>query len=111
MSDIVERLREQVRSDHSRGCMGRCYSCECGYDLQTEGLLEMAAAEIERLRIWEQIADSAREDALRARDKLTEAAAFLDRTASRLRADDISWGGIRDTAADCRAMAAKLRGE
>ncbi len=49
-SDIVERLRDQLRSDHARGCMGRQYSCECGYDLSTEGLLEMAAIEIERLR-------------------------------------------------------------
>ncbi len=48
--DLVERLREQVTSDHLRGCAGRCYTCNCGYDVATEGLLELAAAEIERLR-------------------------------------------------------------
>jgi hypothetical protein len=50
MTDIVERLREQIRTDHARGCQGRQYTCDCGYDLKTEGLLELAANEIERLQ-------------------------------------------------------------
>lgn len=46
MSDLIERLRAEAmqwdaaeamarlvtRDDHDRGCGGRCYSCECGYD-------------------------------------------------------------------------------
>lgn len=46
---LSARLRQQVVDDHVRGCMGRQYSCNCGYDLATEGLLEMAADEIDRL--------------------------------------------------------------
>lgn len=55
--DLVKQLQEQAGSDHVRGCQGRQYGCDCGYDLRTEGLLEQAAAslaakdkEIERLR-------------------------------------------------------------
>lgn len=48
-TELSKRLRQQVGDDHARGCAGRCYSCDCGYDLSTEGLLEMAADEIERL--------------------------------------------------------------
>jgi hypothetical protein len=47
--DIVARLREQVKDTHLKYCEGR-YSCDCGYNLKTEGLLELAADEIERLR-------------------------------------------------------------
>lgn len=50
MSELVERLRSQVTSDHIRGCQGREYGCSCGYDIATEGLLELAAAEITVLR-------------------------------------------------------------
>jgi hypothetical protein len=49
VSDIEERLREHISDDHVRGCEGRQYSCDCGYDLKTEGFLELAAAEIDRL--------------------------------------------------------------
>ena len=49
MTDIVERLRAQPKEDHISGCMGGQYTCDCGYDLKTEGLLEIAADEIERL--------------------------------------------------------------
>ncbi|MGX9392520.1 hypothetical protein ACWX0K_20565 [Nitrobacteraceae bacterium UC4446_H13] len=54
--DLVTQLREQASSDHIRGCQGRQYSCDCGYDIRGEGLLEQAAtaltearAEFERL--------------------------------------------------------------
>jgi hypothetical protein len=47
---LPARLRQQVKDDHARGCQGREYGCDCGYDLSTEGLLEMAADEIDRLR-------------------------------------------------------------
>jgi hypothetical protein len=50
MTDIVERLREQIMADHARGCQGRQYTCNCGHDLKTEGLLDLAADEIERLQ-------------------------------------------------------------
>jgi hypothetical protein len=50
MADIVERLHGQLSGDHKRGCQGRCYSCECGYDTSTESLMAEAADEIEQLR-------------------------------------------------------------
>jgi len=50
MSNIVERLRAYAKSDHEKGCMGRCYSCDCGYDAQRDPLLIQAADEIKRLR-------------------------------------------------------------
>ena len=50
MTNIVERLRDYALSDHHRGCPGRCYSCECGYDDKRDRLLKEAADEIERLR-------------------------------------------------------------
>jgi hypothetical protein len=49
MSELVERLRAHLGDDHVRGCQGRQYSCDCGYDLKTEGFLELAADELERL--------------------------------------------------------------
>jgi hypothetical protein len=49
MNDLVERLRAQLASDHIRGCMGRQYHCDCGYDIKTEGLLQTAADRIEAL--------------------------------------------------------------
>lgn len=45
--DLVSRLRDQLTGDHARGCQGRSYSCDCGYDLATEGLLELAACALE----------------------------------------------------------------
>ena len=50
MTIIVVRLHGQIASDHVRGCMGRQYSCDCGYDAETEKLLAEAADEIELLR-------------------------------------------------------------
>ncbi len=50
MTDIVERLHYYAATDHERGCQGRCYSCECGYDDKRDPLLIEAADEIVRLR-------------------------------------------------------------
>lgn len=50
MTDIVEKLRALATSDHERGCPMRSCSCECGYEGDTEKALNLAAAEIERLR-------------------------------------------------------------
>jgi hypothetical protein len=49
MNELVERLRAHLGDDHVHGCQGRQYSCDCGYDLKTEGFLELAADELERL--------------------------------------------------------------
>ena len=46
---IPSALREHITSDHFRGCQGREYSCDCGYDTKTERLLKIAAAHIEAL--------------------------------------------------------------
>jgi hypothetical protein len=46
---LIKRLREVVASGHARGCQGRTYTCDCGHDLVIEGLLEVAADEIEKL--------------------------------------------------------------
>jgi hypothetical protein len=35
---LVEHL---LADDHNRGCGGRCYSCECGYDDKTHQLADM----------------------------------------------------------------------
>lgn len=48
--DLVQRLREAVSEDHTRGCQGRQYSCSCGRDISLDVLLRAAATEIERLR-------------------------------------------------------------
>ena len=50
MSDILDRLKAYIRSDHARGCDGRCYACSCDYDAEGEDLHGLAFAEIERLR-------------------------------------------------------------
>jgi HPt (histidine-containing phosphotransfer) domain-containing protein len=50
MSAIAARLHGQLASDHVRGCMGRQYSCDCGYDAETEKCLAEAAAEIEQMQ-------------------------------------------------------------
>ncbi len=46
----AQALLDQAASDHERGCMGRQYSCTCGYDAATEALLIAAAGEIDGLR-------------------------------------------------------------
>src|SRR5262245_26729671 len=107
MSDIVERLREHAISDHSKGCDGRCYACGCGYDERTEFLLGEATAEIERLGAEHLKRCIELED---ARKQLREAAAFLDGLAERLtNIPEPQWKFLDKAAADCRAMAEKLR--
>ena len=49
VSDLARELRNHAVDDHTRGCGGRMYSCECGYDLKTERLLRAAAERIEQL--------------------------------------------------------------
>ncbi len=56
MTEISDRLRAHIGNDHLRGCEGRQYACDCGYDAETERLLGVAAIEIERLT--EQVAAS-----------------------------------------------------
>jgi len=50
MTEISDRLRAHIGNDHLRGCEGRQYACDCGYDAETERLLGVSAIEIERLR-------------------------------------------------------------
>ena len=47
--DRAQELRNHAVDDHTRGCGGRTYSCECGYDSKTERLLRAAASRIEEL--------------------------------------------------------------
>lgn len=49
MTDLVKRLREQISDGHAKGCDGRSYHCDCGFDIATEGLLELAASALESL--------------------------------------------------------------
>ena len=57
MSDIMERLREYASDDHERGCQGRYYDCQCGYDGKRDPLMLEAADRIAKLeaalRMWE----------------------------------------------------------
>ncbi len=57
MTDLVLRLREQLTSGHVKRCQGREYTCDCGYDLVNEGVIELAATEIETLRARVEAAD------------------------------------------------------
>ena len=50
VSDLALELRNHAVDDHTRGCGGRTYSCECGYDSKTERLLRAAAQRIEHWR-------------------------------------------------------------
>ena len=47
--NLAQRLQDHATSDHERGCMGRQYSCSCGYDATTEKLLIEAAEHIRGL--------------------------------------------------------------
>jgi hypothetical protein len=31
VSDLAQELRNHATDDHTRGCGGRAYSCECGW--------------------------------------------------------------------------------
>lgn len=46
---IAAGIRDHAADDHMRGCMGRQYSCTCGYDMATEEILKIAAGRIEAL--------------------------------------------------------------
>lgn len=46
---IVTGIRDHAEGDHARGCMGRQYSCECGYDHATDQILKIAADRIMEL--------------------------------------------------------------
>jgi hypothetical protein len=61
-----QRLRDHAASDHKRGCNGRYFGCECGYDRSTEELLGVGANELDRR--------SDRIAALEARNEELEAA-------------------------------------
>lgn len=80
VADLVERLREMVRTDHLRGCEGREYECSCGHiDRQDALMLEAAAAltslEAERDRLREalqeiaEMTDPDQPDSYRADDR------------------------------------------
>jgi hypothetical protein len=43
VTDLAQELRNHAVDNHTRGCGGRSYSCECGYDSKTEHLLRAAA--------------------------------------------------------------------
>ena len=82
IAELIERLREQITSDHVHGCMGRQYSCDCGYDLVTEGTLEQAATQLAALsaRVKEQQAFMKElTDALRAVRPLGGSELFVKR--------------------------------
>jgi hypothetical protein len=49
VAGLVERLRKIRNSDHVRGCEGRCMSCSCGYEADTEIALDEAAEAITAL--------------------------------------------------------------
>ena len=49
VSDLARELHNHAVDNHTRGCGGRTYSCECGYDSKTERLLRAAAQRIEQL--------------------------------------------------------------
>jgi hypothetical protein len=109
----IERLRELFRKDGEQHA-----EHICGLNERHETRLNAYAAEIERLQAWseklanERLQDGADIERLRAQN--TEAAAFLDALAERLEKFDRSrgyGGSMLVVAAECRAMAAKLRGE
>jgi hypothetical protein len=52
MSDktiLVGRLRHEASTGHHHRCNG-IHQCDCGFECSAEGLMEMAADEIERLQ-------------------------------------------------------------
>lgn len=50
MNDLVERLRALIpMDDHDRGCEGRNYTCQCGYDDRMEDGITEAADRITEL--------------------------------------------------------------
>lgn len=49
MDNLVERLHTLARGDHGRGCQGREYRCDCGYDAQAWEAAANAIARITEL--------------------------------------------------------------
>lgn len=47
---LIERLKDIYEGDHERGCQGREYDCECGYDEKVFATAKEAAAELTKLR-------------------------------------------------------------
>lgn len=45
--DLIERLMDVLSSDHKRGCDGRTYTCNCGYDDQVEQIADQATDRLE----------------------------------------------------------------
>jgi hypothetical protein len=108
MSDIVEWLR-------SLNVSGRSY---CSRYNEAADEIERLRVENENLRRWKAMDKPitaamavVSNDMQRLKAQHTEAAAFLDRLASFLQALASREGMLGPKADDCRAMAAKLRGE
>ena len=63
---IADKLRNHLADDHRRGCGGRKYSCECGYDAETERLVSEAILRLDELeaivRGWRERTALQRED-------------------------------------------------
>lgn len=47
--ELVARLHTSARGDHARGCDGRSYSCQCGFDEAAWEAADAAADRIEAL--------------------------------------------------------------
>ena len=48
ITDGINRLADIARGDHDRGCPGREYSCDCGYDARNiETVVEVTALILE----------------------------------------------------------------
>jgi hypothetical protein len=46
---IADKLRSHLADDHRRGCAGRMYACECGYDAETGRLIRQAILRLDEL--------------------------------------------------------------
>jgi hypothetical protein len=46
---IADKLRIHLDDDHRRGCDGRKYQCQCGYDAETGRLLRIAIIRLDEL--------------------------------------------------------------
>lgn len=47
--ELIERLMDVLSSDHKRGCDGRTYTCNCGYDDQVEQIADQATDRLQAL--------------------------------------------------------------
>jgi hypothetical protein len=62
-AELADRLRSAASDDHERGCQGRYYSCECGYDKAVHDLLVEAANALRARPPRERLADQNHKDA------------------------------------------------